>query len=247
MEQILSDIRHIIEEARNRVARSINHEKTLAYWHIGERIVVEEQGGNHKADYGKYLLKNLSEVLVTEYGDGFSTRQLELMRQFYLTFPIANTVYSQLTWSHYKVLIRIDDGDKRTFYIAESIKNAWAVRQMERQIHSLLYERLLIRQDKEAILAIAKGEQQPFEASQIIINNAFTRLFFSLQIQFLSRHNGLMQRLIAGRFADCFEMPIAFFFVQFAHNHRNIAFIFCIRSHVKFGKSVHNPLVTAFV
>jgi hypothetical protein len=124
MEQILSDIRHIIEEARNRVARSINHEKTLAYWQIGERIVVEEQGGNHKADYGKYLLKNLSQVLVTEYGEGFSRRQLETMRQFYLTFPIANAVSSQLHWTHYRTLIRIEDKDKRDFYIAESIKNA---------------------------------------------------------------------------------------------------------------------------
>jgi hypothetical protein len=127
MEQILFDIRHIIEEARGRVARSINHERTMTYWRIGERIFIEEQDSKQRADYGKYLLKNLSEVLVNEFGDGFSRRQLELMRQFYLTFPIANAVSSQLTWTHYKVLIRIDDPDKRTFFIAESIKNAWNV------------------------------------------------------------------------------------------------------------------------
>lgn len=83
MEQILSDFRHIIEEARNRVARSINHERTVSYWDIGRRIVEEEQQGNQRADYGKYLLKNLSEVLSVEYGEGFSRRQLELMRQLY--------------------------------------------------------------------------------------------------------------------------------------------------------------------
>jgi predicted nuclease of restriction endonuclease-like (RecB) superfamily len=168
MEQILSDIRSIIEETRNRLARSINFERTIAYWHIGKRIVEEEQGGNLKAEYGKYLIKNLSIVLEKEFGDGFSRRQLELMRQLFNTFPIANTMYSQLTWSHYKILIRITDADKRDFFIDETIKNAWNVRQMERQIHSLLYERLLINQDKEKVLAIAKGEQQPFEPSQII-------------------------------------------------------------------------------
>jgi DUF1016 N-terminal domain len=124
MEQILLDIRHIIEEARNRVARSINHEKTMAYWHIGERIFIEEQNGKQRADYGKYLLKTLSDVLVNEYGEGFSRRQLELMRQLYLTFPIANAVSSQLTWTYYRSIIRIEDADKRAFFIAESIKNA---------------------------------------------------------------------------------------------------------------------------
>ena len=168
MEQILSDIRHIIEEARSRVARSVNHERTISYWQIGKRIVEEEQGGKQRADYGKYLLKNLSKELVTEYGDSFSHRQLELMRQLYQTFPIANALSSQLTWTHYKALVRIEDADKRSFFIAESIKNAWNVRQMERQIHSLLYERLLINQEKESILAIAKGEKQPFDPSQII-------------------------------------------------------------------------------
>ena len=168
MVQILSDIRQIIEEARNRVARSINHERTIAYWQIGRRIIVEEQDGEQKATYGRYLLKKLAKILESEYGDGFSLRQLELMRQLFLTFPIANTLYSQLTWSHYKVLIRINEEQKREFFIAEAVKNAWTVRQMERQIHSLLYERLLISQDKDSVLAIAKGEQQPFEPSQII-------------------------------------------------------------------------------
>jgi predicted nuclease of restriction endonuclease-like (RecB) superfamily len=138
------------------------------YWHIGQRIVLEEQHGAERANYKDYLLKNLSVTLSAEYGEGYSRRQLELMRQLYLTFPIANTLYSQLTWSHYKLLIRIDDADKRSFYIAESTKNDWTVRQLERQIHSLLYERLLISQDKESFLAMAKGEKKPENAADII-------------------------------------------------------------------------------
>jgi predicted nuclease of restriction endonuclease-like (RecB) superfamily len=168
MENILSDIRQIIEDARLQAARSVNHALTVMYWHIGQRIVVEEQAGKERADYKAYLLKNLSTALEKQYGDGFSRRQLELMRQLYLVFPIANAMSSQLTWTHYKHLIRLDDANKRTFYIAEAVKNAWTVRDLERQIHSLLYERLLLSQDREGVLDIAQGTSQPNEAFQII-------------------------------------------------------------------------------
>ncbi len=168
MEQILSDIRHIIEEARSRVARSINHEKTVAYWYIGRRIVEEEQEGLARAKYGKQLIAQLAKQLTIEYGEGFSANNLWRMKDLYLGFPILDSLRQELTWTHYRTLVKIDDVEKRGFYIAETIKNAWNVRQMERQIHSLLYERLLINQEKESILAIAKGEKQPFDPSQII-------------------------------------------------------------------------------
>jgi predicted nuclease of restriction endonuclease-like (RecB) superfamily len=168
MEQILSDIRHIIEETRNRVARSINHERTIAYWQIGRRIIEEEQDGLVRAKYGKKLIPLLATQLTIEYGEGFSANNLWRMKDLYIVFPILDALRQELTWTHYRTLVKINDADKRAFYIAESIKNAWNVRQMERQIHSLLYERLLINQDKESVLAIAKGEQQPFDPSQII-------------------------------------------------------------------------------
>jgi predicted nuclease of restriction endonuclease-like (RecB) superfamily len=168
MQQILSDIRQIIEDTRNRVARSINHERTVAYWHIGRRIIEEEQDGLVRAKYGKKLIPLLATHLTIEYGEGFSANNLWRMKDLYIVFPILDALRQELTWTHYRTLVKIDNADKRAFFIAESIKNAWNVRQMERQIHSLLYERLLINQDKESVLAIAKGEQQPFEASQII-------------------------------------------------------------------------------
>jgi predicted nuclease of restriction endonuclease-like (RecB) superfamily len=168
MQHLLDDIRGIIAQARERVARSVNHELTLLYWQIGRVIVEDEQQGADRAGYKEYLLKNLSEQLVTEFGEGYSRRQLELFRQLYLTFPIANTLYSQLTWSHYKLLVRLDAPEKREFYIAESVKNAWSVRQMERQINSLLYERLLMSQEKESVLAIARGERSPTKPHEII-------------------------------------------------------------------------------
>jgi DUF1016 N-terminal domain len=122
MEQILFDIRRIIEEARGRVARSINHERTVAYWLIGERIVIEEQNGQQRADYGKYLIKGLSKSLTVEYEDGFSTTNLWLMRQLYLTFPILHSLSGELSWTHYKVLVRIDNSDKRAFLSRKASK-----------------------------------------------------------------------------------------------------------------------------
>jgi predicted nuclease of restriction endonuclease-like (RecB) superfamily len=168
MEQILFDIRRIIEETRGRVARSINHERTVSYWLIGQRLVEEEQQGSARAEYGKRLIPKLATQLTAEFGEGFSANNLWRMKDLYLTFPILDALRQELTWTHYRTLVKIENADKRAFFIAETIKNAWNVRQMERQIHSLLYERLLMSQDKETILAIAKGEQQPFDPSQII-------------------------------------------------------------------------------
>ncbi len=168
MQNFIQDIRIIISDARTSAVRSVNHALTLMYWHIGERIIKEEQHGEERAEYGKYLIKNLSEALTKEFGEGFSKRQLELMRQLYLAFPIANSLSSQLTFTHYRHLMRIKESDKREFYISETIKNAWKVEQLERQIHSLLYERLLLSQDKDSVLAIAKGDETPTEAFQII-------------------------------------------------------------------------------
>ncbi len=110
----------------------------------------------------------MSENLAPVYGSGFSVRQLETMRQFYRAFPITNALRSQLNWTQYRMLIRIEDEDKRTFYIAESIKNHWTSRQLERQINSNLYERLLLSNDKESVLAVAKGDKLPSEAREII-------------------------------------------------------------------------------
>jgi predicted nuclease of restriction endonuclease-like (RecB) superfamily len=168
MENLLSEIRQIIASARVHVIRSVNHALTIMYWNIGQVIVQDEQLGNDRAGYKDYLLKSLSERLTSEFGEGYSKRQLELFRQFYLTFPIANALSSQLTWTHYKILVRIEAPDKRAFFMAEATKNAWSVRQLERQINSLLYERLLMSQDKESVLAIARGEMNPTEPMQII-------------------------------------------------------------------------------
>ena len=146
---LITDIKIIIRNARDKAIRIVDHERTFMYWKIGKRIFEEEQAGKDRAEYGTYLTKYIAEQLEPEYGSGFSKRQVELSRQFYRTFPTSNTLYSQLAWSQYKLLIRCESKDKRDFYIAETIKNNWTVRQLERQIYSNLWERLLMSNNKK--------------------------------------------------------------------------------------------------
>jgi transposase InsO family protein len=113
--EFVSDIRGIIETAKNNAIRSIDYQRVTMYWRMGERIVVEEQQGKSRAEYGSYLLQNLANQLEPEYGSGFSYRQLAFCRQFYRTFLIVNAVRSQFNWYQYRLLIQIDDVDKREY------------------------------------------------------------------------------------------------------------------------------------
>ncbi|WP_286736496.1 MULTISPECIES: PDDEXK nuclease domain-containing protein [Sphingobacterium] len=128
----------------------------------------QEQQGKDRADYGKYLTQYLAKALEPEFGSGFSRRQIELFRQFYRVFPIANALRSQLSWTQYRLLMRLDLDEQREFYTAETIKNNWTSRQLERQVFSNLYERLLLSNDKESVLAVAKKEKMPSDAKEII-------------------------------------------------------------------------------
>ena len=164
----LNQIRNIIAEAQEKAVRAVDFQRVLMYWNIGKTIFEEEQQGQERAEYGTYLIKHLSMELEPEYGTSFSVRQLELSRQFFRTFPIANSLRSQLNWTQYRLLIRIEDESKREYYIAEAARNNWTARQLERQINSQLYERLLLSNDKERVLAVAQGEQKPEKATDII-------------------------------------------------------------------------------
>ena len=166
--QIIQEVQSIIVQSKDKAIRSVNAERVLMYWQIGKVIFEEEQQGKKRAGYGEFLIKSLSEQLQPQFGSGFSIRQLEMCRQFYRTFPIANTLRSQFSWSHYRLLIRADNQDKREFYIAETEKNNWSVRQLERQINSQLFERLLLSNDVESVLEVAKNEKQPTNPNEII-------------------------------------------------------------------------------
>ena len=165
---LLNDVREIISAARSQAVRSVDSCRVQMYWHIGRRIFEEEQLGKDRADYGTYLIKNLAKQLEPEYGSGFSYRQLAFCRQFYRLYPIVNALRSQLNWTQYRMLIQIEDPDKRLYYELESVNNNWTARETERQINSQLYERLLLSNDKEAVLAVARKERIPQSPLEII-------------------------------------------------------------------------------
>ncbi|WP_173475268.1 PDDEXK nuclease domain-containing protein [Fibrobacter succinogenes] len=175
--KLVQDAKQIIETARENAVRSVDFCRVQMYWKLGKRIFEEEQHGKKRADYGAYIVKSLAEKLDAEYGSGFGIRQIERARQFFLLYPIASAVRTQLNWSQYKMLIAISDPDKREYYELEAVNNSWNGRELERQINSQLYERLLLSNDKESVLAVARKERIP-ETPQEVIKDPMVLLGF---------------------------------------------------------------------
>ena len=167
-DSFVHDIKLIIGQARTQAVRSVEFYRVEMYWKLGERIFEEEQQGKERADYGAYLIRNLAIELEPEFGSGFSVRTLEQSRQFYRTFPIANALRSQLNWTQYRMLIQIEDTSKREYYELESVKNGWTGRELERQINSGLFERLLLSNDKESVMAVARSQRLPELPHEIV-------------------------------------------------------------------------------
>ncbi len=143
-QSVIDEIKRILTESREKVARTINNELLLAYWNIGRIIVENEQSGSQKAEYGKQLLKSLSKELTRELGKGFSVSNLQYMRRFYLDYVNQQTLSVKLTWSHYCELLNVSNQNARSFYQQESSNSNWSVRELKRQIDTSLFERLLL-------------------------------------------------------------------------------------------------------
>ncbi len=163
-----TEIKDLIEQSKTNAIRSVDFCRVQMYWQIGYRIQEELQQGKERADYGTYLIKNLANELKPQYGSGFCIRQLHRARQFYLAYPKVSALRTQLNWYQYKLLIHISDADKREYYELEAVNNAWTGRELERQIHSQLSERLLLSNDKKAVLEIARKEKIPQKPTEII-------------------------------------------------------------------------------
>ena len=132
-----NEIKEILISARNKVYQTANFAMVEAYWNIGKSII-EEQGGNEKAEYGTGLLKELSKQMTQDFGKGFTVANLKNMRQFYLTFPNGYALRSELSWTHYRLLMRVENENAREFYMQEAVKSQWSTRQLERQINSFV-------------------------------------------------------------------------------------------------------------
>jgi predicted nuclease of restriction endonuclease-like (RecB) superfamily len=174
------NIARILEEARATAIRAVNTAMVQAYWNIGRIIVEEEQKGKQRAGYGETLLASLSERLMKNFGKGFTERNLRNMRQFYLAFSIRHAVRAELSWTHYRLLLKVEKEDARNFYLNEAINSNWSTRELERQINSLLYERLLLSKDKKKALELStKG--QIIETPEDLIKDPYVLEFLNLK------------------------------------------------------------------
>ena len=176
---IFEEIRTLINNSRNRVYSVVNTEMLNLYWNIG-KVIMEIQQGNERASYGDAVLQKLSEKLTNEFGKGFSARNLRTMRRFYLIYPIWKTVSAKLSWSHYLELIKIEEENKRKFYLNECINSRWSVRELQRQKDSLLYERLILSQDKTKVRELAE-KGQVLKTGKDLVKDPFVLEFLDIK------------------------------------------------------------------
>jgi predicted nuclease of restriction endonuclease-like (RecB) superfamily len=170
----------ILEEARALSKRAVNTAMVRAYWLIGEAIVEEEQRGEARADYGSRLIESLAERLREQYGRGFLPRNLWWMRDFYLKFPILNAVRSELSWTHYRLLLKVENPEARAFYESEAAAGNWSTRQLERQITTLTYERIALSHNKQKMLKLSR-KQAETEAPLDFVKDPFVLEFLGLR------------------------------------------------------------------
>lgn len=194
-QNIYSEIKETLLQSRDHAYSAVNFAMVQAYWQIGHIIVEHEQNGSLRAEYGKAVLQSLSERLTEEFGKGFDVRNLRNMRSFYLEFPKWNAVRSELTWTHYRSLLRVENEAARNWYMEECIRSGWSSRQLDRQISSLYYDRLLASRDKEAVISEA-GELMAPLAAENFIKDPYVLDFLDLKNYPALRESDLEEALI---------------------------------------------------
>lgn len=177
---LINNISSLLEQGRKQAVYAINNILVQTYWQIGKQIVEYEQRGKIRAEYGSNLLKQLSNDLTKKYERGFSVDNLENMRRFYLLFPKSEPAARKLSWTHHCLIMRVENPDARGFYLIESEKENWSKRELQRQINSLLYERLCLSKDKNKVKQLAlKG--QIIEKPVDIIKDPYVLEFLDLE------------------------------------------------------------------
>ena len=195
LQDIYLEIKQTLLLSRNQAYSAVNFAMVQAYWHIGRIIVEHEQNGSLRADYGKGILQEVSERLQQEFGTGFSVRNLQQMKKFYVTFQNANALRSQLTWTHYRALLKVENEAARDWYMEECIRSGWSSRQLERQISTLYYDRLLASREKAPVVAEANALMEPL-AAENFIKDPYVLEFLDLKNYPSLRETELEQALI---------------------------------------------------
>ena len=239
---IYEEIKNLLTSARNSITSNINSTMAKTYFLIGKRIGEEEQNGNERAEYGDNLIKNLSLRLTKEFGKGFSKTNLKQMKSFYLVYGKGQTLSDQfkLSWSHYLILMRMENLNERNFYEIEASKNNWSLRELRRQIDSALYERLILSRDKERVKELAfKG--QIIEKPEDIIKDPYILEFLGLEEQNNYSENKLETEIINNLEKFLLELGKGFTFVG-----RQVRFTFD-EKHFRVDLVFYNRILKCFV
>lgn len=213
-------VAQVLENARSNAYRAINFAMVEAYWKIGRMIVEEEQKGKERADYGDYLIRNLSIRLTRDFGRGFTETNLRNFRQFFLAFPLEDTgeirhaLRSELTWTHYRALMRLEKPDARLYYMKEAAEQNWSTRALERQINSLYYERLAMSREKTPVEQEARENTAKYAARpHDFIKDPYVLEFLNIQDNASYRESELEQAIIQHLQTFMLELGRGFAFV----------------------------------
>jgi DUF1016 N-terminal domain len=181
LDVLYSRVRDVLTLARDRAWQAVNTVMVEAYWQVGRIIVEDEQAGKGRADYGKHILENLAQRLTVELGKGFDQSNLRNMRSFFQDYPIRDALRRELSWAHYRLLMRVDKLDARAFYEAEAVNAHWSTPELERQISSQLFERLALSRDKAGILAWAQKGHEISRPSDLVKQHPGTVIHLGLK------------------------------------------------------------------
>ena len=206
-----NEIKEILISARNKVYKTANFAMVEAYWNIGKSII-EEQGGYGKAEYGTGLLKELSKQMTQDFGKGFTVTNLKYMRRFHLMFPNGHALRDELSWTHYRLLLKVENDHAREFYMQEAVKSHWSTRQLERQINSFFYERLLSSKNKEQVAEEIQS-LEPAKKPEDIIRDPYVLEFLGLSSNDDFYESDLEQALITHLQKFLLELGRGFSFV----------------------------------
>lgn len=211
----VSEIKNILAQARQKAYSAINTAMVEAYWLMGKRIVEEEQHGEQKATYGEAILKRLSVALSLELGKGFSYANLRNFRQFYLTYPDAEICYtlcSKLTWSHNRLIMRVENADARKYYLREALQQNWSVRTLERNINTFYYQRLLTAQNEKA--ALSHDEKVEKVRASDFIKDPYVFEFLNIAQPTMANEKEIETALIQNLQSFLLELGKGFSFVE---------------------------------